>query len=192
MYDTYEFGRYPQRGPEADPIRWLVLERCPDRLLLLSRDCLAAERYHFSQQSVCWQNCNLRAWLHQIFVPSAFAEEELKRILPPADAGMQTLPQEDLVFILNQEEVERYFPSPQERIGRAAVRADEKRRQYGFIHDDDRCSWWVRTDGVVNPRQTSVNRDGWLLVNRYFNDDAGTLVRPALWLRTAWPGERRP
>ncbi|MBR6029343.1 MAG: hypothetical protein IKP40_09655 [Clostridia bacterium] len=187
MYETVCFGRYLQRETADEPIVWLILERFEDRLLLLSRDCLAVERFHFRESNKPWHHCNLRDWLREIFLSRAFTAEEASRILPTDIENSAHTHCIDPVFILSKEEIEQYFPTGRylpfrERFADASPQADRLLRERGYIHETLTCSWWVRDDDRCGAKQTVVNRYG--LFCAYRPTDMGTLVRPALWLNT--------
>ena len=177
------FGRFPQCESDREPIRWLILNQMNDKMLLMSEKCLAVETYHFKPCRIAWQNSNLRAWLHEIFLNRAFRESEAHRIIhsEPSPAGKHCT--DDCIFLLSCEEVLRYLPEQDERIALASPAADKILRMRGYRHDDMTCSWWLRHDRVSDSiRQDVINRNG--LLGRHRCDDLGTLVRPALWLRT--------
>lgn len=182
MAETMRFGRYLQQASDGEPMEWLVLARWDDRLLLLARECPAVESWHFRATDTPWRNCNLRAWLHEVFLPRAFTEEEARQILRPAHGGAASACPEDRVFILSAEEMVRFFPTRRERVVYASPAADRLLSLRGYVHPDRTCSWWLRVDGWCRFRQPVVNRGG--LITDYSCNDAGTCVRPALWLRT--------
>ena len=70
------FGRYEQdnnadNGPEN--ILWVVLELDDEKMVLLSRDGLAARPYNAEAGDTTWETCSLRKWLNEDFLNEAFS-----------------------------------------------------------------------------------------------------------------------
>lgn len=88
--DCLRFGRWPQgENGEIRELEWLVLDRTPDRILVISRVGLVCREY--SEQfytarrprepgRTCWENSALREWLNGEFLAAAFSPEEQARI----------------------------------------------------------------------------------------------------------------
>lgn len=93
VWDTVTFGEYEQDGDPGDgaePLEWYVLYRTSeedgDRLLLLSRYCLACMAYHSRAEEVGWEDSDMRAFLNGPFCEAAFSGEEQALIVPTANA----------------------------------------------------------------------------------------------------------
>ena len=118
--DYVLFGYYEQdgnldNGPE--PIEWQVLYSDEYSILLLSRYVLDGHAYNTNTSDYTWENSELRAWLNNDFLNSAFNEEEqtliksstIMNFSNPAasiEGGNAT---QDKVFCLNIEEARQYF-----------------------------------------------------------------------------------
>ena len=84
--DIVEFGHYWQEDTNGDgvadendektPIRWQVLERNGDELLLLADKILDRKAYNDEYTSITWEDCTLRTWLNSDFYNSAFSSAE--------------------------------------------------------------------------------------------------------------------
>lgn len=78
--DTIEFGSYEQSYPidGKDPIKWIVLDRTDEELLLLSKYGLDFVPYDCkpSETDGTWEKCSLRKWLNEVFYSVAFNETE--------------------------------------------------------------------------------------------------------------------
>ena len=120
-----EFGTYEQDSiwddkttREKDPIRWIVLEKQDDRILVVSSLILDIHSYDESYSDVVtWEKCSLRRWLNNTFINNAFNATERKLILEaevPADKhpdcdtdpGNATT---DQIFLLSASEYLKYF-----------------------------------------------------------------------------------
>ena len=113
------FGRYPQNnGNIKEPIEWLVLEVNGNELFLISRYGLERQIYHHDEwfKEPTWEKCDLRRWLNNEFLNTAFSESEQKRIiisdLPNNDnsvfgtkGGERT---RDKIFCLSLEEAKKW------------------------------------------------------------------------------------
>ena len=84
--DTVLLGTYEQDGDlsnGAEPIRWIVLDRIEDQLLLLAADCLDSRPYHRTPfEAVTWETSDLRAWLNGEFLRAAFTQDQRSIIVP--------------------------------------------------------------------------------------------------------------
>ena len=143
--DVVEFGSYEQdadikNGKEA--IRWIVLDKRNERLLLLSEKILDYNVYHNEGEDITWEACSLRKWLNDDFYNEAFTEDEQEMIRMEKISNLSSnnfyetsymkehwpswwdgqlventdggKDTEDKVFLLSYEEVLEYF-SDQER-----------------------------------------------------------------------------
>ncbi len=124
------FGIYEQDNDtaEKEPIRWKVLDKQGDELLIISEKILDCVKYNEGYVDVTWETCALRVWLNEDFLNDAFTEEEQERIIEKTitnpdnpvwgtEGGEDT---EDKVFLLSIEEAEKYFKSDEERMAEAS------------------------------------------------------------------------
>ena len=196
------FGSYPQNENGCRvPIEWLVLDikkpSLTNRLfnrdnkievLLISRYGLDSMPYNDDRTNITWENCDLRKWLNNDFIKSAFSEEEVKRIkfseLKNEDnreygikGGNDT---KDRIFCLSITEAKQYFSIEKDRQCRPTAYA---RNKGVYINNSNSCCyWWLRSPGCNQNYATYVDTDGALLLfgNSVNNDNDA--VRPALWI----------
>lgn len=113
------FGIYPKgEGGEKELMRWMVLDRRDDELLLLSLMVIDAKRYHNNMAKITWEKCDLRKWLNKEFLKQAFSgyeqdvliqEQELEN---PDNEDYRTRgghSTKDKVFLLSIKEAQKYF-----------------------------------------------------------------------------------
>ena len=181
-----EFGKYPQYKYSfiSTPIEWLVLDVKGNEALLISRYGLDRKRYHPVWENTTWEDCDLRKWLNNDFIKSAFSEEEAKKIkvseLKNEDnleyrtrGGNNT---KDRIFCLSINEAEHYFGSDNDRQCKPTAYA----RKQGLYVENDCCFWWLRSPGYDQYCATYVYAVGALFLNgNYVNSDY-CAVRPAL------------
>ena len=121
-FGSYEQDNNTENGKEG--IEWFVLEYSDGICTLISRHGLDARGFHTENTNVAWPDCELRSWLNNEFLNSAFAESEKKAIITTTlDNGMDqnggytsnnvygvdadyTL---DKVFLLSKAEFDRYL-----------------------------------------------------------------------------------
>ena len=201
--ELIEFGAFEQDGDAAngpEPIRWIVLDRIDERLLLLSRDSLDAAPYHrVPFEPVTWEHSDLRRWMNSDFLATAFNEKEVCLVptveipnTPQSATGTAAGPTtRDRVFALSETEASIYISDAVERasLGSAALSA--------AVDDDDlptdeegRADWWLRSPGTYDFTAQYVDREG-VRHGSGAAADATYGVRPALWLDTSAGGAGR-
>lgn len=180
--DTVFFGHYEQdnnTGNGAERIEWIVLEATDKYALLISKYCLDAASYHGTKQSVTWETSDLRAWLNDDFLYSAFSSAERKKILytvnstPKSAYGNKTGGNDtmDRVFCLSIDEANSYFKDNASR--KASL------TKYAASHTVY-VWWWLRSPGGANDAAKAIiNADGQVCTggNWVTNNDA---VRPCI------------
>ena len=188
--DVIEFGEY-QQDNGVEPIRWLVLDRDGDRLLLLSERILDSQKYDGSKQPVTWENCSLRAWLNADFFETAFSEAERSVICetpvsagtnpsyPDADPGSEVT---DQVFLLSISESMEYFHLQPELKRTATVYAQENGCK---ASDDNTAAWWLRSPGKTNSSAAAALKTGLIDLGGIATSVDGVGVCPAVWIDIA-------
>ena len=79
--DIIKFGNYPQdSNGSISPIEWLVLDVKENESLLISRYGLDCRQYNREWVGITWEDSNLRTWLNNGFIKTAFSENEIKKI----------------------------------------------------------------------------------------------------------------
>ena len=185
---TIRFGSYEQDNDTSngkEEIEWIVLAKEENRMLVTSKYALDSKQYNEENEDVSWKTCTLRKWLNQTFINSAFDEKEKKSIaLTKLKSDLNPkYDTEDKVFLLDLEEIERYYSSMQARILQPTAYAFSQDTQVS--HDDTaipkECTWWVRvSDGYVHDIG-GIYPDGshqgpiWVI--------SVCAVRPAMWIK---------
>ena len=182
--DIIKFGNYPQDiNGSKSPIEWLALDVNENEALLVSRYGLDCKEYHNVSTDITWEDCDLRKWLNNDFIKSAFSEEEAKKIkvseLKNEDnreyqtrGGNNT---KDRIFCLSITEAEQFFKSGNDRQCKPTAYAEIQ----GAFVDNGCCEWWLRSSGSYQFNAASICKDGTLSLDvRVFLN--GCAVRPAL------------
>ncbi len=206
------FGSYPQGSGDArEPLEWLVLETEGDKALLLSRYGIAFRSYHEDRENSLWQDSDLRKWLNDDFLKTAFSPEEQQRIMlselvndnnecgmPDRNDDNDKLAEffpnfypkkkfavitntRDLIFCLSIADTERYFKTAPER---QQCRITEHARKQVTNHKPGNGSegWWLRcSPGNRGSRDTLYVNCFGVACNCDGNEKLA--VRPALWVK---------
>ena len=163
---TVRFGQV-----DGEPIVWRVLDEDGRSRLLMAEKPVAFLPYHTERDHTNWSQCSLRRWLNKDFMEHSFTlPERMDILLTPVrndtdarwkvENGPNT---RDKAFVFNQQEMERYYPTP----------ADRKCGQW----------YWLRGHGWSMLSPMAVYVDGTFYeygVNKN-SDEIG--VRPAMWVR---------
>ena len=186
---TVSFGTYMQKGYNASPIEWLVLDKKDGRALLLSKYALALRGFHSGNSTVRWKTCYLRKWLNSEFIEYAFSPMEKVKLCTVTVAAEKnpkygTYPgndSEDRVFLLSIGDVKKYFGSDRERICLPTECLVGNRSGYMY-NPEESCIWWLRSPGKLSYYAATVRADGSVSEERLDVDTSCFAVRPALWI----------
>lgn len=122
--DYVIFGRYEQDRNDdngLEPIEWEILDEQDGKMLLISRYVLDVHKFQSEGSgyvSVSWENCDLRRWLNDDFLNTAFNTSEQQLILlttlsNPVVTGrpepLESNDTQDKVFCLSVDEVLQYY-----------------------------------------------------------------------------------
>lgn len=194
--DIITFGRYEQdndlsNGPEE--IKWLILERRGESVLVLSVYALDSMVFDSPGGSNSWTDSSVRRWLNRSFLLFAFYGPEQKRIEETLLYENGTPYEEtDGIFLLSVEEVNRYFKENADRTCEATdyaaasgAHTDESKvyDKYGHtVEAPPRCHWWLRSAGKTASTVVSIYSNGMINADGNMIDDAYRAVRPAMWI----------
>lgn len=198
--DVIAFGSFEQDGDTtngAEPIRWIVLERFDDRLLVLSADVLDGRQYnHVPFQEVTWADSDLRAWMNDDFLTAAFGPAQQGIIatvcnsnedqsVTGAEGGADT---QDRVFALSETESVIYLSSSANRADIGAAPASAFAASGALtVSEDGTADWWLRSPGTYGFAAQFVDAEGKPSVSGA-NVDVLYGVRPALWIDVSEAG----
>lgn len=183
-----EFGRYPHTADGVQAaMRWLVLEKRGDIVLLLAENVIECKRFHDDPSDSIWGESTLRGWLNGEFLNSAFMEDERDSIVlcTHTDGGNDSCAIDegeevvDSAFLLSIGEVERYFGIPFTRRASATEYAAE---QGVWRMDNGSACWWLRSPGADKKVAASVNENGHINASGDAVKNSMIGVRPALWV----------
>ena len=186
-FGTYEQDNNKSNGKEE--IKWTVLAKESDRILLVSQYALDCQPYNIEYTGVTWESCSLRKWLNGAFLNAAFNSEEQAMILtatvsadknPDYDQspGSST---RDRVFLLSILENNRFFSSKSDKWCTATAYAIAQGAHTSSMHSNNTW-WWLRSPGGRYDRAAGVDVDGYVNTYGYGVSYESGAVRPALWI----------
>ncbi len=157
--DLLTFGRYA-----GEDIRWIVLQKEADSLLLLSEKAIDALPYNTSYEETTWETCSLNAWLNGTFLRDAFSAEEAAYLM-------------DGVFLLSKDDL---LGDIQGALPARATAYAEKRGVH--VWENGFCWWYLADAGYTLKSATVVRQDGSVFYDDVDHADVG--VRPAIRIHT--------
>ena len=172
----------------GEAIRWRILKREEDRLLLLSVCALDTRSYHDAFEDVFWADCAIRDWLNGEFYETVFSGEEKARIIrcrvTTADSTLYKTrggpDSEDRLFLLSLEEAREFKAVNEENMCLPTAHARER----GAYTNEtcDNCWWWLRTPARWQNKALTIDSQGEVnMYGRRVDTDVVT-VRPAMWV----------
>ncbi len=206
--EIIELGHYEQdnnadNGKET--IKWLVLEKKEDRMLVISLNVLDRSEYYHNAKYPTWEKSDIRPWLNETFFNEAFDETEKAIILKSDiethdyvdtvkektfDGGNDT---EDYVFCLSEEEAVKYFVDDIDRrtppTAYAVAQGLQQSSQYRK-NGEGCANWWLRSPGPTKPGSyynapAGILQDGRVYIDWADGAETKLGVRPAIWIDTA-------
>jgi hypothetical protein len=195
--DLLSFGNYT----------WRVLDVEADKVLVIAENVIEKRAFHNKQESVTWENSQIRKYLNGTFY-NKFSPAEQSRIIetriPNPDNpwyGIKNYDDTlDKIFLLSYEELVKYFGDSGDLKNRKGISECGIGLKYGdaicdkynearkaFTLKGHNAFWWLRSPG--GPRDHtehdhvtagSVDKVIWLCGDDICRQDGG--VRPALWL----------
>ena len=194
--DIVYFGTYEQDNDTSngkENIKWLVLAKEKNRILVISDKALDCQEYNSSRTSVTWETCTLRKWLNNDFINAAFSDDE-KAMIPTVTVSADKNPEydtdpgnatKDRVFLLSIVEAEKYFTSDEARM----CVPTEYTISNGALTSDSyteggkaTCWWWLRSPGYYQYDAAFVCIDGDIDEHGCGVDRDDYAVRPEMWI----------
>lgn len=205
------FGSYEQDGNKKnkkEKIEWTVLAVEKDKALVISKNILDIRAYHkenADNDDVVWANSSIRRWLNKEFLNTAFSKEERKNILKTLvlnkdikEGKIGGKDTEDKIFLLSEEEAEKYFKSDSNRVseftGYSAGLAkkisvdnhyftEETFENFVIRDGKSRWFWWLRGQGEGVYDAVCVEDNGKIEDSGYLSSYKHGGVRPVMWIK---------
>lgn len=190
--DIIRLGEYEQDNKTSngkEELEWKVLEKDENgNMLVISLHAIDCRRYHSSVEQVSWETSEIRKWLNNDFITTAFTDSQKSKIKTvtikntdnsdyKTDGGNDT---KDKVFLLSIDEAKQYMPSVLERICLATAYAEAQGSELESL--TKACRWWLRSPGAVLYNASFVKIDGFILQYGSSASLDKCSVRPAMWV----------
>lgn len=189
--DTVLFGHYPSDIHGAmKPVVWQVIAAEGEKVLLITKYGIDTIQYDDNripgENHATWEQCSLRKYMNSKMYDEMFSKEEQRLVMKThlsnpdnevfgTSGGNDT---EDLLFLLNIDEVKKYFPEDNDRIVKITSYVKKKN-----IHlNDDEDAWWLRSTGADPRNAAYVDDEGAIYEAGFLSDYALNAVRPACWV----------
>lgn len=190
--DSFKFGSYYQESSSnKTPIEWLVLKKSGSKVLLISQYGLDCKQYHHEEVNTNWENSDIRKWLNEDFLMSAFTEAEQKKIevtnlVNENNAENSTFGEnntQDRVFLLSLAEAKSLFEDDDARKCEPTPYAVKKGAWQAsmVIEYIGCCAWWLRSPGSLQGA-AYIYAPGIVFDSGDFVTFDRNVVRPALWV----------
>lgn len=184
--DMVRFGSYEQNGQRGDgeeQIKWIVLAREGDVLLLVSYYVLDAGEMHgnlddFMMSYVDWEKTDLCEWLNDDFYEDAFDEVDCGII---ADPNGETTVNEKLtrpLFLPSRQEFDLFFAPVGAPCAPTATATERALDGEPYVESGNLSSWWLRGGGWGWGDCSAVSPSG--TVSIYYNPTDIYGVRPCV------------
>lgn len=183
--DVITFGKYDKSlHGRTDDIRWIVLEKQVDRVLVFSETDLgtmnvgrilgegaieyATRRLPYVMEDIdnyeegSWGASLMRGYLHKTLATKIMTESQIANLVETQNPDRQTVAK-DKLFLLSAEETRKYFPTETDR------RFDS--------------AWWLRSESDEAGKFCYVNKFGKICEGKEGKSAGENLtVRPAMWI----------
>ncbi len=183
--DVITFGKYDKKmHGRTDDVRWIVLEKQEDRVLVFSEITLgtmtvgripgegaieyATRRLPYvmedddKYEDGSWGASLMRGYLHKTLATKIMTESQIASLVETENPDRNTVAK-DKLFLLSTEETKKYFPT-------------ETDRRFG-------SAWWLRSESAEAGKFCYVNKFGKICEG----EDAKSVgeyltIRPAMWI----------
>ena len=189
---TITIGKYYKYANDLNTkelIDWIVLDIDTNakKALVVSKYALECGPYHDMPEDITWEDSDIRAWLNNEFLQTAFSKDEQKRIClshiknsnNPESNTLGGNDTDDKVFLLSIEEAQTYFKDDDARRCTpneycfTCTGYEEDVKNYGL--------WYLRSPGYEQDTAATVYPSGFIAIRAANQNFEDALIRPAMW-----------
>ena len=180
----------PFTYPNNEKIRWKVLDKQDDKMLLLSLYGIDAMNYNDKDEDIDWEHSSIRKWLNNDFYQNCFNDKEKAKILDTYNlntsnpftnisAGNNT---KDKIFFLSYDEMVKYKSQALDGMNRIP------KLYLPFKNKSRRGYWYLRTPGDSESKvllvagSGGVNVEGSSVFDNKTYEETDIAIRPAIWI----------
>ncbi len=192
---VFEFGTYEQDGnkDKTEPLNWVVLKNDGNKALVITEKVLEFRRFQDTIMALDtpWADSDIRSWLNNEFINSAFSDDEMARInlsvIQNKGNDLFGVPgtsdTEDKIFLLSAEEADSLFTDDSMRTAVCTEYALLCNNEPAFRDANTGYSyWWLRTAGVNKYSAMFVDYNGVPLEFGMATANYIGGIRPAMWI----------
>ena len=181
------YGVYPQNdttGTQLEPIKWYLIQKDYDEILLISEKVLDAKCYDDAGSNV-WANSSMREWLNNTFINNAFTTDQINNDIVNKILTTDGSTTYDRVFLLTKDEATDYFVNVDSR--QAAGTAYFENLPGITKFTDGKREWWIRgsSETYSSAYANYITHNGNIITYDYYSyvENAGYGVRPAIYIK---------
>jgi len=191
--NTIALGEYftTSNGKKPSDLKWIVLEAKDNKVLLLSEKVIDAHKYSSkSDETVTWENSDVRGWLNNDFINTAFTPAEQLLLCETTIDNNEGNTTKDKVFLLSEAEITSYLPENLDR--KAGVTSKARAGGVGYLTDGTKTvgpymlrdiTYNETSNGSINACAKTVDYRGDLGVTNKIRTNANNGgIRPAMWI----------
>lgn len=197
-WDCIWFGNYYQsNSSKKEPIKWRVLSVDGNDAFVWSDKILDCKRYHSVHEDVTWEKCEVRGWLNNDFLNTAFSTSEISAIKDTKvindgnvdwnmDASNDTY---DKVYLLSITEAKNisygFSPNYKENdTGRRGLPTQYSIEKGIYVskHEEWKgwSSTWLRSPGRDSSEAAYISQSGYIIQGGGWVNNYETGIRPVM------------
>lgn len=183
--ETVKFGNFWQNNKDTkEPIEWILLKHLENKdgkngidgyhfISKYGLDTGAFHSYTDSGNCIEWNNSDVRTYLDEEFLESAFNPIEVQYITEQIPEGGP----KSRLFLLNASEAERYFVDNSKRSCKPTAYVIA--RGDGYFEENTNDFWWLRSKGQEEDSIICVNAAGVIDTEGTHQSSEGVMIRPS-------------
>lgn len=180
--DTIYFGNYEQDNNTSngkEKVEWIILDNTGNKILLISKYALDSCIYNNTYTT--WADSKIRDFLNNTFYDSIFTDQE--KCYVEKTKNTSDVPNDkqssDYIFLLSSSEIEKYWPTQEDRISYGTQYAFAK----GAENFSNKCRWWLRTVNQDEQQALTIRTSEGRINYVTPMNSTGYAVRPAVWIK---------
>lgn len=189
IFGLYEQDNNQENGMESIP--WIILDKNSDQFLITTQYCIDSMPFCNEEESGNgkWEDSLVRSWLNNDFYEAVFSDAEKSCVLETESTQTTNSNNNEMIqsaladklFLLSEEEVNRYMPEDVDKQVSSTTFAENEKGCARF--ENGNCFWLLRTPGSTDGTVEEVSDGGVVNVDgcKIFDGQHG--IRPAMWVK---------
>lgn len=207
VWDCIWFGNYYQNNStKKEPIKWRVLSVDGDDAFVWADKILDCKRYHSIYEDVTWEKCEVRGWLNNDFLNTAFSTSEISAIKMTKvindgnvdwnmNASNDTYDKIYLLSITEAKNTSYGFSSnyKENDMGRRGLPTPYSMEKGIYVSKREEClgwsSTWLRSPGRNSSEAAYISYSGYIIEGGGWVNNYETGIRPVMHIDLASTSE---